>query len=274
MASLNHALKRYDEAENMYQECLQGRKNKLGVDHSETLLTLSKYADLLEQQGKFLQAEPLYLSLLQLRRQKLGSEHPDSVLALTSITKFYESQKKYNEAERYGTQLLRLLENLNGKSDSKTIDIRSRLAEVKRNLGKNAEAKKLLETNLEFPNSSSAKGQSTNNSESSIKNMVAISAMLAQEGKVSEALVSYQKALDKASSSLGYDNAETLSIVNEIGQLYQRIGDVPKAQKIYEEGLNKNKSLEGDNLLIISNIQNALGLIYRDHFSISHIMGL
>ncbi|NIV47976.1 MAG: tetratricopeptide repeat protein [Gammaproteobacteria bacterium] len=50
---------RYDEAEALYLEALEGRARILGEDHQATLRTRNHLADMYERQGRHAEAERL-----------------------------------------------------------------------------------------------------------------------------------------------------------------------------------------------------------------------
>jgi tetratricopeptide (TPR) repeat protein len=51
---------RLEQAEEMYQKALQGRKKVLGAEHTSMLYTVNNLGTLYINQGKLLQAEEMY----------------------------------------------------------------------------------------------------------------------------------------------------------------------------------------------------------------------
>ena len=87
------------EAEPLYEQALQLRRDVLGETHPSTLVSLNNLAGLYESQGRYGEAEPLYEQALQLRRDVLGETHPSTLVSLNNLAGLYESQGRYGEAE-------------------------------------------------------------------------------------------------------------------------------------------------------------------------------
>ncbi len=68
---------KYEQAEPLFQQALELRKQLLGEDHPEYATSLNNLANLYSNQGKYEQAEPLYIQALKLKKQLLAENHPD-----------------------------------------------------------------------------------------------------------------------------------------------------------------------------------------------------
>lgn len=68
----------------MYRQALEGRKKVLGVEHSNTLINVSKLGSVLLRQGKSEEAEAMHRRALEGYEKALGGEHPHT---LTCIAK-------------------------------------------------------------------------------------------------------------------------------------------------------------------------------------------
>jgi len=55
------------------------RREVLGDNHPDTLISMNNLAALYQSQGKYDEAEPLYVECLKLRREVLGDNHPDTL---------------------------------------------------------------------------------------------------------------------------------------------------------------------------------------------------
>jgi hypothetical protein len=62
----------YEQAEEMNQRVLAGREKVLGVDHPDTLTSVSYLASVLRDQGKYEQAEAMNRRALTAREKVLG----------------------------------------------------------------------------------------------------------------------------------------------------------------------------------------------------------
>ncbi|KAF2174720.1 hypothetical protein K469DRAFT_519637, partial [Zopfia rhizophila CBS 207.26] len=68
----------YDEAEKLNRRVLEGRENKLGKDHPDTLTSVYCLAYLLHQQKPYKEASGLYQRACNGHKQKPGSHHPST----------------------------------------------------------------------------------------------------------------------------------------------------------------------------------------------------
>jgi hypothetical protein len=55
-----------------YEKEMEDRKNELGDEHADTLLSMDSLAKLHNKQGKYEKAEPLYVECLEKRKSALG----------------------------------------------------------------------------------------------------------------------------------------------------------------------------------------------------------
>ncbi|TRU11576.1 MAG: tetratricopeptide repeat protein, partial [Microcystis aeruginosa Ma_MB_F_20061100_S19] len=69
---------RYTEAEPLYLEALDLRKQLLGDNHPDVAQSLNNLAYLYQSQGRYKEAEPLYREAIKIATQVLGDNHPDS----------------------------------------------------------------------------------------------------------------------------------------------------------------------------------------------------
>ena len=97
---------RYGEAEPLYREALQGRRETLGPRHPDTLTSLNNLALLYQAQGRYGEAEPLYQQALQGCRETLGPRHPHTLTSLNNLAALYQAQGRYGEAEPLFKQAL------------------------------------------------------------------------------------------------------------------------------------------------------------------------
>jgi tetratricopeptide (TPR) repeat protein len=55
----------YEEAESMHRRALEGYEKVLGVEHPDTLTSVSQLGTVLERQGKYEEAESMYRRALE-----------------------------------------------------------------------------------------------------------------------------------------------------------------------------------------------------------------
>src|SRR3954453_12193695 len=127
---------RYSEAEPLYRETLQLRREVLGPRHPDTLRSLNNLASVLDNQGRYGEAEPLDRESLQLRREVLGPRHPDTLSSLNNLASVLQSQGRYGEAEPLDRESLQLRREVLGPRHPDTLSSLNNLALVLDNQGR------------------------------------------------------------------------------------------------------------------------------------------
>jgi len=107
LAVLQTKVRQYDEAESLFQEVLERRKEKLGIEHPKTLETLNDFGILRLEQQRYAEAESLLREALIGRQRKLGDDHPACSESKHELGLLYKVQGDYDKAE---TLLLDALE--------------------------------------------------------------------------------------------------------------------------------------------------------------------
>ncbi len=86
--NLGHVLNRQgrlDEAEPLFRESVEGRRQSFGVEHPSTLYATSSLAALLRARGRLDEAEALLRPCLEAQRRVLGPEHRDTLLSIARL---------------------------------------------------------------------------------------------------------------------------------------------------------------------------------------------
>ena len=86
---------KYELVEPLLEECLEKRKQKLGDDHPDTLVSINSLAILYKNQGKYDLAEPLYVDCLEKMKQKLGVDHPYTKHVKKNLATLYKSKGRH-----------------------------------------------------------------------------------------------------------------------------------------------------------------------------------
>ena len=90
LASFYQDRGRYEQAEPLYKEALQTRREVLGARHQDTLTSLNALAMLYQYWGHWEQAESLYQEVLQANRETLGPRSASTLSALNNLAGFYQ----------------------------------------------------------------------------------------------------------------------------------------------------------------------------------------
>ena len=90
---------KYEQAEKLYLETLDGFRHALGDDNYTTLVAMNNCAIVFWRQHKYQDCLNMYLDLLKIQKVKLGQDHADTITTMNKLAKLYFSEGKYDEAE-------------------------------------------------------------------------------------------------------------------------------------------------------------------------------
>ena len=141
---------KYIEAEKMYRQTLELKKEVLGDDHPDTLGSMNNLALVFRQQGKYAEAEMLQQQTLELTREVLGDNHRSTLDSMNNLALVFRQQGKYAEAETLQQQTLELMKEVLGDDHPSTLTSMNNLALVFQQQGKYAEAETLQQQMLEL----------------------------------------------------------------------------------------------------------------------------
>lgn len=294
MASLYLRKLDFTAAEPLLKECLKTRKAILGESHADTLLTMCKLGDLYAQRQQWNEAEHYYLLVLEYRKKDPGLQHLQTMDIISSLTTIYDSQKRYTDSEGYYILLLAFRENYFGKYHLETKNTRKKLANVKSNMGKNAEAEMLIKINTEtyvdgdevtpgqgITKMSSQRVVSARRSitqdmvkETEVVDFRNLGNIYLKQGKIQEAKLAYSKGLDLARVKLGPLHKYVFILTYELGQCLDKLGEQESAQSIYEISIKNSEvgtdqdifdtnALVDESIYYISDIKISLSLYYN-----------
>jgi len=83
---------KYDEAEQLDLEVVEGRKEAFGNDHAETLEAISSLASTYRSRGKYDQAEELDLQVIEGQKRVIGDDHAETLKAISNLASTYRSR--------------------------------------------------------------------------------------------------------------------------------------------------------------------------------------
>lgn len=76
---------RYGKAEIIFRNALEIRERACGLDHPDTLASISQLGSVLDDQGKYEEAEAMHRQALQGYEKVLGSEHPSTLTTMHNL---------------------------------------------------------------------------------------------------------------------------------------------------------------------------------------------
>ena len=91
---------KYNEAEPLYREALEGRRATLGNRHPNTLSSINNLGGLLYAKGNLAAAERLCREALEVRRATLGNRHPDTLNSIRNLGALLQDKGDLGAARR------------------------------------------------------------------------------------------------------------------------------------------------------------------------------
>jgi tetratricopeptide (TPR) repeat protein len=207
---------RLAEAEKVFQQSLQEKRETLGPDDIETCHALTGLGTVYLAQGRLAEAEDIYRQALQ------GHEKdPTILLAIGNLGLVYMQQGNETGAERMLRQALEGQQKLLGVDHHATIDIINNLAFLARNQGKLDEAEALCIQALQgfFEKGLGADSPATLNA---VENLAEI---YTEMGRLDDSKRTYLRALDGFEALYGRSNARCQGILKALADMGNGQGD-------------------------------------------------
>jgi tetratricopeptide (TPR) repeat protein len=252
------ALGEYDRAQRHLDRAVAWRREHLGADHPDTLLSLNSLAALYKDRGRYDEAERLLQEALAGLRKKLGADHPDTLTSLNNLAVLYQDRGRYAEAETLYQEALAGLRKKLGADHPDTLTSLNNLAVLYRSRGRYAEAEPLLEEAL--AGYRRTRGPDHPHTLISLNNLAEL---YQSRGRHAEAEPLYQEALAGCRRALGADHPATLAILNNLAALYHARGRHAEAEPLDQEALAvRRRTLGADHPDTLRSLNN-LAELYR-----------
>ena len=232
---------KYDDAEALYREAIEGRRRVLGDAHPSTLDSTNNLAVLLKDLGRYAEAEPLCHVVVAGRRRDLGDAHPQTLNSISNLAVLLSKQGKHAEAEPLYRETLEGKRRELGDAHPDTLGSINNLAGVLRVQGKYAEAEPLFREAL------AGKRRELGDAHPSTLNSINnLAVLMSNQGKHAEAEPLYRESLEGKRRELGDAHPHTLSSINNLAVLLHKQGRHSDAEALYREALEGRRREFGD----------------------------
>ncbi len=224
--------RRFVEAEKLYQEALDIRRQVLGEQHADTATACNDLAECLGAQGKYTAAEPLHRQALSIRRQILGEEHPNTAAAYNNLAINLYFQGQTAAAEPFFRQALALFRRVHGEEHPDTIRACNNLAINLVCQNKTGEAEPLLRQALELFRK--VQGEEHADTATAYDNLAH---NLQIQNRYAEAEPYSRKALALCRKVLGEEHPNTARAYNNVAQNLCNQGRFGEAAPLFRKAL-------------------------------------
>src|SRR3984957_8106013 len=134
---------RWKEAEKLSVLVMETRKQVLGEEHPDTLMSMNNLASTYWNQGRSKEAEVLQVSVMETRKRVLGEEHPGTLVSMGNLASTYRNQGRWKEAEVLDVSVMETMKRVLGEEHPSTLDSMGNLALTYWNQGRRKEAEVL-----------------------------------------------------------------------------------------------------------------------------------
>ncbi len=132
------------EAEPLLINALEWRRQELGDDHDQTLVSVNSLGLLRSYQRRFEEAQLLLEEALASRRRVYGDLHPDTIKAIQNLAGLLEARQEYDVAEGYFLEAQEKQREVLGADHATTLLNAQNLGEMYHNWGRLAKAEQIL----------------------------------------------------------------------------------------------------------------------------------
>jgi len=248
----------YEPATPLQEAALQTRRDELGDDHPDTLISIGNMGFLLQSQGKLTEAEPYYREALEGQRRVLGDDHPDTLRSIDNKARLLKAHGKFAEAETYVREALAGYRRILGDDHPNTLSSINNMGYLLHSQGKLTEAEPYYREALE--------GRRRVLGDDHPETLVSVNDMgrlLSAQGKLTETEPYYREALEGYRRVLGDDHPNTLTSIGNMGFLLHSQGKLTEAEPYFREALEGKRRVLGDDHPKTLNAINNMGALLR-----------
>ncbi|KFZ20076.1 hypothetical protein V501_00302 [Pseudogymnoascus sp. VKM F-4519 (FW-2642)] len=220
-------------AEPILQEAIVVRERELGVNHLDTLTSVSDLALLLRRQGRYKEAELMNRRALEGRERELGVNHPETLTSVGNLASMLQSQGRYKEAELMNRRALEGRERELRVNHPDTLTSVSNLASVLQGQGRYKEAESMNQRALE--GRERELGVNHPDTLTSVSNLASV---LQSQGRYKEAELMNRRALEGYERELGVNHPDTLTSVYCLAFLLASLQRYEPAAELYQRACN------------------------------------
>lgn len=127
---------RWNEAEAAIKEVLEIEKRNLGMDHPDTLTSMSNLASTYRKQGRWKEAEGLEMQAIEMRKRVFAAAHPVMLINMANLASTFWSLGRWKEAEELELQVMETSLRVFDIDHPFTLVSMSNLASTYRNQGR------------------------------------------------------------------------------------------------------------------------------------------
>ncbi|KAF4948389.1 hypothetical protein FGADI_9701 [Fusarium gaditjirri] len=208
---------RYREAESLQREGLNIRRELLGEEHIETLVTISDLAGSLADLRRFEESDELQRSLIETLKRLHGEEHEKTLDAMSNLAVHLSQQDRNDEAIALDRHVLEVRKRILGEEHIDTIQVMDNLAARL----EGEEAEELQRRVVEVKTRILGKEHP-----STVHSKANLAMTLFNGDELGEAEDLFLEALEANKKILGEDHPTTLRVMANLGSVWLLLGQM------------------------------------------------
>jgi tetratricopeptide (TPR) repeat protein len=217
-------------SEGAHRQILQLKQKLFGMEDPDTLQTMGKLGQSLEDQGKYVESEVMQRELLLLTERILGTEHPHTLGAMNDLAGALGKQGKHVEAEEIHRKALLLKEKIFGKEHVQTLTSLNELALALTQQGKYVETEEIWREILLLQDKVSGKDHPRR-----LVHMNNLAVAIRLQGRNAEAELMLREVLPVSEKVMGKEHPDTLVKMENLAGALRSQGKLVEAESIQRE---------------------------------------
>ena len=219
----------YDQAEAALRRALDIEEHTLGSEHPRCIEVLAALAETYRAAGQYSKADPLLARSLQTGQKVLGRDHPGLISPLIASANLQQARGDWDRAEEELQRAIALAKRFLDADSLRALEAMNNLAVLYNSRGQYAKAEPLLNYVVEAEQRSLPADSPL--LAIPLWNLALIASDFHKDP--SAALELYQKALPLLEKSVGPEQPQVLSILNNIANIYKTTGDYARALRLH-----------------------------------------
>lgn len=237
----------------LFEKARTTRMAKLGLNHADTLTSMSHLAEAYRDSGKMNLALPLFEETLKLRKANLGEDHIDTLESMNYLAEGYREAGNLILALPLFEKTLKLMKDKLGPEHTHTLIVMNNLGKSYGDSGRLKMAVPLLEETFKLMTANlSAQHPHT------LACMGNLATACLKDGKLDRAVALLEENLQLRRVKMGSDHNATLTSMGNLAEAYRLAGRSDKALPLLEETLKLKKAKLGadhpDTLTCMNNL--------------------
>ncbi|MFO0868269.1 MAG: tetratricopeptide repeat protein [Pirellulales bacterium] len=249
---------KHEEALPLAKEALAIRRELLGEDDPDTIMSTKDLGWMYRDLGKYAESEPLLAQALAARKRVQGEAHPDYAYTLNVKAWLYFKQQDYGQAEVYFSQALASYERIGREKANEHAMTLTNLASVAELRGDYRTAERHYRDAIKIRKQANLEMHRDH-----FFTLDGLALLYTDQGEFAAAEELLHRSLDLKSKLLGTKNGPYVMSLNNFANLYQRQGDYQKSEQFLLGALKLAEELYGKQHANTALLVHNLGVLYR-----------